>query len=403
MVRLMRSPALTLRPIPFITREEDALFQALHDHDMELKSEEQNKVRNAGELTPEEAAGACFSDTRHADEDSPLVLRDQSVMPLFRKRGLLADDYRGLSFGGFCRAMVHGAKTDVERRALSEGTDSAGGYTVPAVLMARLIDGLRKKATVMNAGAVTVPLTSDDNSIAKLASDPTASWRAENALVGTSDPTFSRIQFIPKTLAVMVKASRELLQDSLNAEAALMNAFAKSMALEIDRVALLGDGTGDEPTGIGYDSGVTANDLVLGDVLADYDPFVDSIQALEDRNANAEAAVSIMAPRTKADLAKLVDTTGQPLRKPQSIESLPMRATTQIPVDETYMTRSDATRIITGDFSQLFVGIRSELRVEILRERFADNLQYGFLAWMRADIALAHAESFQQVTDVLPD
>jgi len=58
---------------------------------------------------------------------------------------------------------------------------------------------------------------------------------------------------------------------------------------------------------------------------------------------------------------------------------------------------------MTGDFSQLFVGIRSELRVEVLRERFADNLQYGFLAWMRADIALAHAESFQQVTDILPD
>lgn len=123
-----------------------------------------------------------------------------------------------------------------------------------------------------------------------------------------------------------------------------------------------------------------ADRQTIVDVLAACDPFVDSIQALEDRNANADAAVSIMAPRTKADLAKLVDTTGQSLRKPQSIESLPMRATTQVPVDETYMTRSDATRIITGDF---FVGIRSELRVEVLKERFADNLQYGFLAWLR--------------------
>jgi len=42
-------------------------------------------------------------------------------------------------------------------------------------------------------------------------------------------------------------------------------------------------------------------------------------------------------------------------------------------VDEADMTRSDASRIITGDFSQLFVGIRSELRVEVLRA--------GFVAW----------------------
>lgn len=381
-----------------LTVEESALYDALHNADIELKGQLKGQLR-AGDLTEEEAAGALQQ--HRWDTDNPLVMRGQSVLPLFQKRGLITDDYRDLTFGGFCRAMIHGAKSDVERRALAEGTDSAGGYTVPDVLMARLIDKLRSKATVMNAGAVTVPLTSDNNSIAKLATDPQASWRAENALVGTGDPTFDRIQFLPKTLAVIVKASRELLQDSLNAEGALFNAFAQSMALEIDRVALLGSGDDEEPTGIGNDVSVT--ELVLGDAMLSYDPFVDSILTLENGNANSEAATSIMAPRTKADLAKLVDTTGQPLRKPQSIESLPMRATTQIPVDEEYATRADATRIITGDFSQLFVGIRSQLRIEVLRERYADHLQYGYLAWMRCDIALAHSASFVQVTGVLPD
>jgi HK97 family phage major capsid protein len=196
----------------------------------------------AGDLTLEEAAGALQQHRWDENTDSPLVMRGQSVLPLFQKRGLINNDYRDLTFGGFCRAMIHGARTEAEKRALAEGTDSAGGYTVPDVLMARLIDKLRSKATVMNAGAVTVPLTSDNNSIAKLATDPQANWRAENAEVSGSDPTFTRIQFLPKTLAVIVKASRELLQDSLNAEGALFNAFAQSMALEIDRVALMGSG-----------------------------------------------------------------------------------------------------------------------------------------------------------------
>jgi hypothetical protein len=32
--------------------------------------------------------------------------------------------------------------------------------------------------------------------------------------------------------------------------------------------------------------------------------------------------------------------------------------------------------------------------VELLRERYADNLQFAWLAYMRADVAVAHTEAF---------
>jgi HK97 family phage major capsid protein len=40
----------------------------------------------------------------------------------------------GLQVGDIAKAMLFGASNDAERRALSEGTDSAGGYTVPTRL-----------------------------------------------------------------------------------------------------------------------------------------------------------------------------------------------------------------------------------------------------------------------------
>jgi hypothetical protein len=139
--------------------------------------------------------------------------------------------------------MITGPRNELERRALSEGTDSAGGFTVPDILMARWIDRLRTALVIVRAGAVTVPLTSDSVKIARLLADPTAAWRSENAAVAESDPTFEAVTFAPKSLDVFTKVSRELLEDSVNITEMLETAFVRSFAVEVDRVCLYGTGT----------------------------------------------------------------------------------------------------------------------------------------------------------------
>ena len=42
------------------------------------------------------------------------------------------------------------------------------------------------------------------------------------------------------------------------------------------------------------------------------------------------------------------------------------------------------------------------MRIEVLRERYADNLQYGFLAYLRADVAVTHAASFGKLIGIIP-
>ncbi|MCZ4260973.1 phage major capsid protein [Limimaricola sp. G21655-S1] len=305
------------------------------------------------------------------------------------------DEYRGLSLGGYLRSMVIGAKTDTEKRALAEGSDSAGGYTVPTVLSARLIDLLRANSVVNQAGAQTVPLTSDDHSIAKLASDPTPAWRAEAGAVAESDPTFARVPLRPKSLAVMTKVSFELMEDSLNLATELPRILSVALAKELDRVALLGTGTAPEPRGIANTSGIGTT--ALAGALTGYSPLVAARTGILSANAGPVSAI-IMHPRDEGTLTGLMDANEQPRMAPRAVEQIPMLTTTAIPTDGG--AGSNESTIFAGNFSHLLIGMRSQITVTVLKERYAENMQYGLLAHMRTDIAVQHAGAFYTVTGV---
>lgn len=401
---------------PAEERQVDEMNAQLKDVTGELQKRHDEVVSGQDRTTPEGYwDGARYGAlTQHMpiegqEPDTPrsearALAPDESVRSYLQKRGMLrdADAYRGLTVGGYLRAMVLGPSTEIERRALAEGTDSTGGYTVPDILSAQMIDRLRAASVAMRAGARTFPLESDKTSVARLENDPVPSWRAENAAVAESDPTFSSVIFQPKSLAVLVKVSRELLEDSVNIESALETALSQAMAGEVDRVVLLGSGTGNEPRGIKNVAGVAVVNMgTNGAALTNYVPLLDARAALLNANAN-EPTAYVMAPRTDTDIAKLADTTGQPLRRPTAIENVRFLRTTRIPTDEVHGTATNASRIITGDFAQCLVGVRTALRIEVLRERYADFLQYAFLAWLRMDVALAHAESFAQVEGIIP-
>lgn len=305
------------------------------------------------------------------------------------------DNLSGLSVGAYLRSMVVGPKNEMEKRALAEGTDSAGGYTVPDILSARMIDRMRAASVVFRAGAQTVPLQSDVSYVAKVVSDPVPAWRAENAAVNESDPTFGRVTFTARSLAVLVKVSRELLDDSLNMETALPTLLSTALATELDRVALFGTGTAPQPRGVKNFAGLTANGYA-GGALASYAPLITARTAL--RTVNSDVTAYIMSPRDDGKLAGLTATDGQPLMVPPAIADTPRLVTSAVPVNLGEDT--DESVILAGDWSRLMIGIRSEIRVEILRERYADTLQYAFLAWLRADVAAEHEAAFTVLSGV---
>ncbi len=331
-------------------------------------------------------------------EQGHVLAPNRSVQRFMETRGLIRQpEYKELTIGAFLRSMVTGAKTDLEKRALAEGTDSAGGYSVPDIVLSRFIDRLRAATVTIRAGAKTVPLTSDKTTIARIATDPAAGWRLENAAVDIVDNTYEGVVFIPRSLAVMVKVSRELVEDSVNIEDMLTAALLGGLSRELDRVALIGTGTPPEPRGISTTTNVGS--VAAAGALANYDKIIDAMYECWVDNSPV-VNVAIMHPRTLATLAKLKETTtNAPLEKPEVLRAVPFMQTTSLSITEAPGT---ASRIILGDFSKLMIGIRTQLRIEVLRELYAANLQYGFLAHLRADIGLEHPESFAMVTGITP-
>jgi HK97 family phage major capsid protein len=312
------------------------------------------------------------------------------------------DDFEGLTEGQYLRAMVTGARTDAERRALAGGTDSTGGYTVPELLSARMIDRMRAASVVFRAGAVTVPLGSDSNVIAKIATDPEPAWREENAPVAQSQPSFSRVLFEPKSLAVLVRVSRELLEDSLNIETALPALLARKMAEKVDTVSLFGSGIAPKPRGVVNFSGLTSNSFEGGELLS-YAPLIQARTAL--RTVNSDVTAYIMSPREDGQLAMLTAKDGQPLLIPPAIANVPMLVTSKMPIGEGGEGEGEddlSSAILAGEWRRLLVGMRWHLRIEVLRERFADKLQYGFLAHLRMDVAAEHEAAFTVLDGIVP-
>ena len=307
------------------------------------------------------------------------------------------------SVGDILAAKLIGTKDASINAALSEGTDSAGGYSIPSSVLPQFFDKLRAKTQFIQAGARTLMLDGMKTRIMRTTADPTAAWRAENAAVTESAPTFDAVDFLPQSLAVLVKVSEELLQDSVNIAQALESALIGSLSVELDRACLFGAGSSNEPLGLFGTTGVNSVSMgTNGATPTSYDELLDALYENELDNANA-ATAAIMHPRTAKTLRKLKDSTGQPLMLPPALRDLPMLSTTSVPITQTQGTASGVcSTTIVGDFAEAILGLRQSLTIKRLDQTYAGNLQIGFLAYLRADVGVSHPSSFTKIIGIKP-
>jgi HK97 family phage major capsid protein len=331
----------------------------------------------------------------------PVLGREASVYDWCQTRGMFDPGVEDLSFDRYLKGMATGQWDDApHERALAEATVGAGGALVPSPLSARVIDLARNRTVVLRAGAQTVPMASSTLALARLTSEGTPSWKTENAAITAADMVFDRVTFTARTLVRLITLSVELFEDAdPSSEGVISNAFAGQMAVELDRVALLGTGTPPEPRGVLNQSGVTVTAHgANGTAITNFDWWLDAIGAV--RAAGFEPTAHIQAPRSSTSLSKLKEaTTNAYLAPPSGL--LPMYTTKSVPITVTTGTSTDTSYVFTADWSNLLVGIRTSFNLRFLGERFlADNLQYAFLAYLRADVQLAQPTAFVVDTGV---
>jgi HK97 family phage major capsid protein len=129
------------------------------------------------------------------------------------------------------------------RNALSEGSNTAGGYLVPEELNQAIID-LRETYGVFRSQTRVLPMGRDTMNIPRRSSGVTATFTGENVALTESDAAFSLVSLTAKKLGVITRLSTEVADDAIiNLADWVAQEFAYAFALKEDQCGFTGDGT----------------------------------------------------------------------------------------------------------------------------------------------------------------
>jgi HK97 family phage major capsid protein len=290
-----------------------------------------------------------------------------------------------------------------ERRTLLAGSTAAD--LVPNVHRADLfIDRLRSALVTERLGATVLDGLVGVIDVPKQTASSSAQWVAEDGSITETDAGFDDVTLAPKTVGAMTSYSRRtLLNASPSIEQILRNDLAAIIARAIDAKAMLGDGTGNTPTGIVHVSGVT--EITAGGALA-WDEVLGFIAAVE----TADALMGSLGWALNAHVVKKLRSTtkvtsdagaGFVMDAPGQLAGYAAAVTSALPGDPTTSPATAATMIF-GDWSSLLVGYWSG--VDILVNPYETTAYAKGRVLVRAmrdvDVQVRHPESFAFADDV---
>ncbi|MFS1033388.1 head maturation protease, ClpP-related [Enterococcus casseliflavus] len=308
-------------------------------------------------------------------------------------------EFSDMSIGKLVKGMATGKwnGAEKEQQVVAANRDGSGGVLIPAPLSNELINMVRAQSVLMTAGARTVPMTSSTLVFAKQTGDIKPHWKKEGAPINETDADFEPVKFEAKTLVGMSDITIELLEDALNIDQIVTQSIVNALALELDRVGLLGAGTDIEPQGIYNRDGIQKQ--TVGKALENYKEFSKAVTSILSANGTPNGV--IYSPRTYGELDALTDASGQPLNAPKSYENLTHKlTTTQVPND--LGTKNDGSFAVVGDFTKLWYGVRTGVTIEVTRvagDAFS-NLKYKIRAYLRADVQTIHEPHFIILDDI---
>lgn len=291
----------------------------------------------------------------------------------------------------FLAAWIEGDYAQV--KALSEGSDAAGGYLVPEELRDEVIQRARE-ASQLSKLVRRIGCKSNAVKVPTLATDVSVYWGSEGAAFTESDPALGQKTITIHRLNALTKISRELVSDAgIDLVDYLSTLFAEAVAVEEDRVIAVGDGT-TQPEGLYSAAGL--QDYAVGGAI-DYDALVDIYYTLPGRYR--DRAVWLGADDVFKSVRKLVDTAGQPLWRPGFEADSPDRLLGRPIITQSALPTSV---LFFGDPKYYHIYDREEFVIEgstQAGDAFAAH-QLWLKTWERLDGKLMLAESWVKGTGI---
>jgi len=283
------------------------------------------------------------------------------------------------------RAMVQkrGTATQVA------GTDNLGGYLVPQEFSNELnvataftgeVERLAKKLNTASGGLLDYPTLNDTATDANLVTEAGA--------VTVQDMTFGNAQLSAYNYSSLVRVSQQLLQDSaFDLNSFLVEAMGERIARATNAAFTTGTGSS-QPQGIVTGSALGKTAAGASAIVAD--DILDLIYSIDPsyRNKpgfglmahdNIIAAVRALGLGSANDFPIFIPS--MEVGQPDRIFGVPVYVNNDMQSSIATGTKT----MVAADFSQFVVRNAGGIQMLRLNERFADELEVGFVSWKRSD------------------
>lgn len=378
-----------------------AQARALND-----KAEAENRDFEATELEQYTKLNADIDSLRaRIDRQVEQAATDRAVSESLRSLGTntsgspasesnLSDQFRQLARGEIrsidMDAAAFGKALDV--RALTKGTATAGGNTVPTSFYDRLVEHLVESSGVLQLGPTVINTTGGEQlDIPVTTSYGAAALVAENGTIAGTDPAFGKRSLGAYKYGQLVLASRELVDDSAFDLASFIAKVAgRNVGLALGAHLATGTGTA-QPTGIvtSATTGKTGGTGVVGVPTAD--DLIDLMFSVIAPYRNSQSAGWLVKDSTLGAIRKIKDGSGRYLFEPaatfgapDTLLGKPIQSDPNIAA-----TGLNAKSVVFGDFSAYFIRYAGGVRFDRSDEFKFDTDQVAFRALIRADAITA--------------
>ena len=292
------------------------------------------------------------------------------------------------------------------QRDLTQGTASAGGNLVATDLLAgSYVDALRSASYVREAGATVLSGLQGDVAIPAANATTTAYWVAENGAPTEGAPTYRQISMNPKTVAAYVDISRHLMMQSTPAiETIVRTDVITGLANAVDKAAIQGTGSSNQPTGVINQSGIGSVALGTNGGAATYGDIVDLWKEVATDNALLGNLSFFTSPLQASRLMQTVKVSSTDsvmiMNDRDSLLGYKLYTTTNVPDNLTKGTSSgDCSAIVFGNWGDLFIAEWGNLDVMVDPYSLSTQAATRIAAFYDIDIAVRHAESFSAILD----
>lgn len=280
------------------------------------------------------------------------------------------------------------AKSLEQVRALSKGTATAGGNTVPTDFVTRLYEHLIETATLLQAGATTFNTTSGENiEMPITTSHGTAALVAESGTIPQSDPAFGKRTLGAFKYGVLILAPSELLTDTaVDLEGYLARQAGRAVGNALGAHLVTGTGTA-QPAGLMNSTtlGVTTGTGVAG--VPTFDNMIDLLYSVIGPYRNSPNAAWLIKDTTAGALRKLKDSSGRYLWEPSLTAGAPDRILGYPVLTDPNVAATGVNNksVAFGDLSTYYVRLVNSVRFERSDDFKFDTDQVAFRCLIRGD------------------